>query len=117
DDAWPTALSADTVVVEPSTDADLLYTDEGPERKENTAPRGIDAQKGDSVWDLTDRFDSARVQAAAGDYAVVRADAGETTAGPSNELIEIEDGSAAEDLEESPSGAAGQRMNAGADTG
>src|SRR5699024_6626884 len=81
DDVWPTALNADTVVVEPSTDVDLLYTDEGPERKENAVPRGLGAQKGESVWDLTDRFDSARVQAAAGDYAVVRADAGETTAG------------------------------------
>jgi hypothetical protein len=66
DDVWPTALNADTVVVEPSTDVDLLYTDEGPERKENAVPRGLGAQKGESVWDLTDRFDSARVQAGRG---------------------------------------------------
>ena len=117
DDVWPTALNADTVVVEPSTDVDLLYTDEGPERKENAVPRGLGAQKGESVWDLTDRFDSARVQAAAGDYAVVRADAGETTAGPSNELIEIEDGSAAEDLEDSTSCAASSTMIACAEDG
>src|SRR5699024_5301921 len=76
DDVWPTALSADAVVVEPTTDADGLYTDEGPERKEDTAPSAVDVQKGEPVWDLTDRFDSARVQAAAGDYAVVHADEG-----------------------------------------
>src|SRR5699024_1254254 len=62
-------------------------------------PTGLGAQKAVSVWALTDRFDSARGQAAAGDYVVVRAVAGETTAGPSRELIPIEDDAAAEVLE------------------
>lgn len=126
DDVWPTAVSEDTVVVEPSTDVDLLYTDEGPERKEDTAPRGVDARKGQPVWDLADRFDSARVQAAAGDFAVVHADgddeSGETAsddapAGPSTELIEIDDGSLAEDLDDFASCSASSTMIACAEDG
>ena len=110
DDVWPTALGAGTVVVEPSTDVDLLHTDDGPEWTENTAPSAVDAQDGKQVWDLSDRFDSARVTAAAGDYAVVHADGTSDTDGPSGssspgsdgpltQLITIDDGSAAEDLE------------------
>lgn len=109
DGVWPSALSAATVVVEHSSNADLMYQEEGPEWKRNTAPIGIDAQKGKQVWDLADRFDSARVQAAAGNYAVVHADGGYgasgsasdgSSAGSSTELIEIDAGSTAEGLDD-----------------
>lgn len=126
DDVWPTAVSADTVVVEPTTDVDLLYTDEGPERKENTAPRGVDAEKGDLVWDLSDRFDNARIRAAAGDFAVVHADAGhdegeaasdDTPAGPTTELIGIDEGSTAEGLDDFADCTASSTLIACADDG
>lgn len=109
DDVWPAALSADAVVVEPSTDVSLLHTDEGPERKENTAPSALDVQKGNPVWDLSDRYDSARIQAAAGNYAVVHADGADDSSGsashgpsgaPSTELITIDDGSTAEGFDD-----------------
>lgn len=109
DGVWPSALNAATVVVEHSSNADLLYREGGPEWKKNTAPKGIDAQTGKQVWDLADRFDSARVQAAAGNYAVVHAYGGygasdTASDGPSTgsatELIEIDAGSTVEDLDD-----------------
>lgn len=126
DDVWPAALSMDTVVVEESSDVGLLYTVEGPERKEGAAPRAVDAQKGKPVWDLADRFDSARVQAAAGDYAVVHADGGDdadgaasddASVGPTTELIDIDDGSTAEDLGDFATCASSSTMIACADDG
>lgn len=110
DDVWPAAQSADTVVVEPSTNGDLLYLEEGPEREENTTPSAVDALSGKPAWDLDDTFDSASVKAAAGDYAVVydqgyygasdSASAG-SSAGPSTLLINVDDGSTVEELGDS----------------
>lgn len=108
DNLWPVAhdTNADSsgiVIVEPARKPDLLWSAHGPDRIDKTAPRGIDPDSGDAVWDLDDRFDHASITAAAGNFAVVSgtlSSADSDGSAHSTELIDISDGSVVEELED-----------------
>lgn len=118
--SWPVALGGEAVVVEASSQPDLLLTEEGPKRTDGTTPRGLSLKDGRPIWDLDDEFVGAATRAADSRHSVIngelkRSGSSSRSSSYGTVVISNDTGEEVDEIDGAPSCRASARMIACAD--